>query len=290
MMAGMVIYGLINSIIFTLIAIGFTLTFGISGIANFAYGAFYVAGAYITWHLLNSLGFSYPLAIAISILVTGLSGALIYRFVLFRVRGIVLSEVIATFGLGIGFLELFRCIGLTGYDYKLPKFVDGSLEIFGVYVDYQRLIIIVLGALLVLFLWFFTHRTKMGLAFRAIAQDEDTALNFGIESDRTAMLSLGMGASLAAIAAIAIMPLSLIAVEEGNNILILALAVGIVGGMESTVGVIIASLIFGFSQIIVATYLSPNYTMIVMLAAIILILLVKPSGLFGKYKELEERI
>jgi len=289
-MAGMFIYGLINSIVFTLIAIGFTLTFGISGIANFAYGAFYVAGAYITWHLLNSLGFSYPLAIAISILVTGLSGALIYRFVLFRVRGIVLSEVIATFGLGIGFLELFRCIGLTGYDYKLPKFVDGSLEIFGVYVDYQRLIIIVLGALLVLFLWFFTHRTKMGLAFRAIAQDEDTALNFGIESDRTAMLSLGMGASLAAIAAIAIMPLSLIAVEEGNNILILALAVGIVGGMESTVGVIIASLIFGFSQIIVATYLSPNYTMIVMLAAIILILLVKPSGLFGKYKELEERI
>ena len=289
-MAGMFIYGLINSIIFTLIAIGFTLTFGISGIANFAYGAFYVGGAYMSWHLLSSLGLSYPLAIAISIVATGLSGALIYRFVLFRVRGIVLSEVIATFGLGIGFLELFRCIGLTGYDYKLPKFVDGSLALFDVYVDYHRLIIIALGAVLVLFLWFFIHRTKMGLAFRAIAQDEDTALNFGIESDRTAMLSMGMGGALAAVAAIAIMPLSLIAVEEGNHVLILALAVGIVGGMESTVGVIIASLIFGFSQIIVATYLSPNYTMIVMLAAIILILLIKPSGLFGKYKELEERI
>lgn len=289
-MAGMLIYGLINSIIFALITIGFTLTFGISGIANFAHGAFYVAGAYISWHLLNSLGFPYPLAIAISVLVTGFFGAILYRFVIFRVRGIILSEVIATFGLGIGFLELFRCLGLTGYDYKLPKFVDGSLELLGVYVDYQRLIIIVLGAVLLLFLWFFTHHTKIGLAFRAIAQDEHTALNFGVESDRTAMLSLGMGASLAALAAIAIMPLSLIAVEEGLHILILALAVGIVGGMESTMGVIIASLIFGFSQIIVATYLSPNYTMIVMLAAIILILLIRPSGLFGKFKELEERI
>ncbi len=289
-MAGMLIYGLINSIIFALITIGFTLTFGISGIANFAHGAFYVAGAYISWHLLNSLGFPYPLAIAISVLVTGFFGAILYRFVLFRVRGVILSEVIATFGLGIGFLELFRCLGLTGYDYKLPKFVDGSLELLGVYVDYQRLIIIVLGAVLLLFLWFFTHHTKTGLAFRAIAQDEHTALNFGVESDRTAMLSLGMGGALAAIAAIAIMPLSLIAVEEGHHILILALAVGIVGGMESTMGVIVASLIFGLSQIIVATYLSPNYTMIVMLAAIILILLIRPSGLFGKFKELEERI
>ncbi|MFH1350974.1 MAG: branched-chain amino acid ABC transporter permease [Pseudomonadota bacterium] len=289
-MVGILIYGLINSIVFTLIAIGFTLTFGISGIANFAYGAFYVAGAYISWHLLNSLHLSYPLAIALSVLITGLSGAVLYRLVLFRVRGIILAEVIATFGLGIGFLELFRCLGLTGYDYKLPKFVDGSIDLFGVYVDYQRLIIVALGALLMLFLWFFTHHTKMGLAFRAIAQDEHTALTFGIESDRTAMLSLGMGAALAAVGAIAIMPLSLIAVEEGNHILILALAVGIVGGMESTLGVIIASLIFGFSQMIVATYLSPNYTMIVMLAAIILILLIKPSGLFGKFKELEERI
>jgi len=286
----MLIYGLINSIIFTLITIGFTLTFGISGIANFAYGAFYVAGAYISWHLLNSLGFSYPLAIAISVLVTGFFGAILYRFVLFRVRGIILAEVIATFGLGIGFLELYRCLGLTGYGYKLPKFADGSLELLGVYVDYQRLIIIILGAVLLLFLWFFTHHTKTGLAFRAIAQDEHTALNFGVESDRTAMLSLGMGGALAAIAAIAIMPLSLLAVEEGHHILILALAVGIVGGMESTMGVVIASLIFGFSQIIVATYMSPNYTMIVMLAAIILILLIRPSGLFGKYKELEERI
>ena len=287
---GMIIYGLINAIMFTLITLGFSLTFGISGIANFAYGAFYVFGAYLCWHFLNSLGFSYPLAIALSVLAVGIFGAIIYRFVLFRIRGMTLSEVIATFGLGSGILEFFRSTGLTGHSYKLPVFVSGSLELFGVYVDYQRLIIIGIGIILLSFLWFFTHYTKVGLAFRGIAQDEYTALAFGIESDNTAMISIGIGSALASLAAITIMPLSLITVEEGNNILIIALAVGIVGGMESMTGVIIASLIFGFSQIIVATYFSTHYIMIVLLGTILLILVIRPSGLFGKFKELEERV
>ena len=286
----MVVYGLINSAVFILMAIGFSLTFGISGIANFAYGAFYIAGAYGCWHLLNTLGVPYFLALSISSLCTGILGSVIYRFVLFRVRGNILSEVIATFGLGMGILELFRSIGLTGHSYKLPKFVDGSLEIFGVYVDSQRLIIVGLALLLLVFLYLFTHYTRIGLAFRGIAQDEQTALSFGIESENTAMISMGIGSVLAALAAITIMPLSLISVDEGSHILILVLAVGIVGGIESTLGVIIASMIFGFSQIIVATYFTTHYTMLVMLGAIILILAVMPSGLFGKFKELEERV
>jgi len=289
-MSGMIVYGLVNSAVFVLMAMGFSLTFGISGVANFAHGAFYVTGAYVTWQLVNSLGFAYPLAIGISILVTGVFGAIVYWIVLYRIRGMELSEVIATFGLGVGLLETFRSIGLSGHSYKLPKFVDGSMEILGVYVDFQRLIIIGVAAALVFFLWLFSHHTKMGLAFRAIAQNEHTALTFGIESDITAMMSLGMGSALAAVAASVIVPLSLIQVDEGKHILILALAVGIVGGMESVLGIVIASLVFGFAQIIVATYFNPHYTMIVMFAAILIVLIVKPSGLFGKFKELEERI
>ena len=289
-MTGMFIYGLINSAVFVLMAIGFSLTFGISGIANFAYGAFYITGAYVCWHLLNSVGLYYPIAIAISILVSGVLGTLIYRYVLFRVRGISLSEVIATFGLGIGMLELYRSIGLTGHSYKLPVFMEGAVEIFDVYVDYQRLIILGLGILLLILLWAFTHHSKIGLAFRGIAQDEETALSFGIESERVSMLSFGIGSALAGLAAITIMPLSLLAVEEGGNVLVLVLAIGIVGGLESTLGVVVASLIFGFSRIIMATYFSPHYSMIITLVAIVVILAVKPSGLFGRFKELEERV
>jgi branched-chain amino acid transport system permease protein len=289
-MAGMLIYGLINSAVFTMMTLGFSLTFGISGVANFAHGAFYVTGAYVTLQLMKLLGIAYPIAIGLSILTTGLLGCLLYWLVLYRIRGLVLSEVIATFGIGIGLLEFLRSIGLTGHSHKLPKFMDGSVEIFDVYVDYQRLIILLVGTALVGFLWIFSRRTKIGLAFRGIAQDEYTALAFGVESDRTAMISVGVGAAFAALAAITVMPLSLIQVEEGGNILILALAVGIVGGMESVVGIIVASLLFGFSQIVVATYFSPHYSMIVLLVTIMLVLIVKPSGLFGKFKELEERV
>jgi branched-chain amino acid transport system permease protein len=289
-MSGLLVYGLVNSAVFILMAMGFSLTFGISGVANFAHGAFYVTGAYITWQLVNSLGFSYPLAIGLSILLTGVFGAVLYWIVLYRIRGMELSEVIATFGLGMGLLEVFRSIGLSGHSYKLPKFVDGSIEIVGVYVDFQRLIIIGAAATLIFFLWLFSHHTKIGLAFRGIAQDEHTALCFGIESDITAMVSLGVGSALAAVAAAVIVPLSLIQVDEGKHILILALAVGIVGGMESILGIIMASFVFGFAQIIVATYFNSHYTMIVMFAAILIVLIVKPSGLFGKFKELEERV
>jgi branched-chain amino acid transport system permease protein len=271
-------------------AIGFSLTFGISGVANFAYGAFYVTGAYIAWQLINSLGLSLVISIIVSAIITGLFGALLYWFVLFRIRGLLLSEIIATFGIGIGMLELYRSLGLSGHSYKLPTLVDGSIEILGVYVDYQRLIIIGVAAALVFFLWFFSHHTKMGLAFRGIAQNERTSLAFGIESEFTAMVSMGMGCCLASLAAAVIIPLSLIQVEEGSNVLILALAVGIVGGMESIAGVILGSLIFGYAQMAVATYFNPHYTVIVMLAAILIVLVIKPSGLFGKFKELEERV
>lgn len=289
-MFGMLLYGLINSAVYMLMAIGFSLTFGISGVANFAYGAFYVTGAYITWQLINSLGLSLVISIIVSAIITGLFGALLYWVVLFRIRGLLLSEIIATFGIGIGMLELYRSLGLSGHSYKLPTLVDGSIEILGVYVDYQRLIIIGVAAALVFFLWFFSHHTKMGLAFRGIAQNERTSLAFGIESEFTAMVSMGMGCCLASLSAAVIIPLSLIQVEEGSNVLILALAVGIVGGMESIAGVILGSLIFGYAQMAVATYFNPHYTVIVMLAAILIVLVIKPSGLFGKFKELEERV
>ena len=104
MFIGTVVYAVINSVILALLAIGFNLTFGISGVANFAYGALYVFSAYLSWMLLNLLGLPFFLSAIISIFITTLIGALMYRFVLQRVRGQALSEVIATFGIGLAIL------------------------------------------------------------------------------------------------------------------------------------------------------------------------------------------
>lgn len=290
MFLGTTIYAVINSVILLMLALGFNLTFGISGVANFAYGALYIMSAYLSWMFLNSLGVPYIFASLFSIIITMLFGALMYRLVLLRVRGQALSEVIATFGIGLAILEMFRYLGLVGFEYTLPVFIVGSFMIGAAYVDIQRILIVLIGTVLVVILWLFTHHTPLGLAFRGIAQDERTALTLGINSDRIATMSVSIGAGLAAIAATVIIPLGSISPGEGYEVLIKALAVCIIGGLGSTGGIILASFIIGFAERFTDTYLSSHWTMIVSLAAILIVLLIKPSGLFGKQKELEERI
>jgi branched-chain amino acid transport system permease protein len=290
MFIGTTIYALINTAILALMAIGFNLTFGISGIANFAYGALYVLAAYGIWMMLNLLHLPYLIAVSAAVIFNLILGALIYRFVLIRVRGQGISEVIATFGIGLAVLEMFSYFGWVGFEYTLPVLIDRSYIIAGTYVDMQRIIILVFSIILVLGLWLFTHYTSIGLAFRGIAQDERTALTFGIDTDWIATLSVSFGAGLAALAALFIIPLGSISPGDGYDVLIKALAVCIIGGLGSTGGVVMASFIVGFAERFTDTYIGSHWTMIVSLAAILIVLIVKPSGLFGKQKELEERI
>ena len=284
------IYGFVNSIILALIALGFSLTFGISGISNFAYGAFFVLAGYTVWILMHQLSLPFLPSIVLALIFTSVLGALLYRLVLLRIRGQVISEVIATFGVGLAILELFRYLGFTGFEYTLPVFTDGSMMIGETYIDHQRLWIVGIGIVLAVVLYFFTHHTKLGLAFRGIAQDERTALSLGINSDRIAGISVAFGSGLAALAAVVILPRGTISVNEGYDVLINAMAVCIVGGLGSTPGVVLASFLIGYAQMITDTISGPHWKMIVSLVAILLILVVKPSGLFGKQKELEERI
>jgi len=277
-------------VILALVAMGFNLTFGISGVANFAYGSLYIFAGFFTWILFNMLKIPYLFSVVLSVFCTACLGAMIYRFILLRVRGLSASEVIASFGIGLVILETFRFLGFVGFQYTLPVFITGSISIGRTFVDVQRLMIVGIGVLLAIFLKIFTHYTKMGLAFRGIAQDERTALVLGIDSDRAAMLSVAFGAGLASLAAIVILHLGTIAVEGGYGVLLNALAVCIVGGLGSTGGVVVASFLIGYAQVFTASYLGSHWIMIVSLIAILLILIIKPSGLFGKQKELEERI
>jgi branched-chain amino acid transport system permease protein len=290
MIRSVVLYGLVNSAILALTAMGFSLTFGISGVANFAYGAFYILSGFFVWMLLNYLKFPFVLAIVVTIGVVGVLGFVTYWAILLRVRGIVLSEVIATFALGVGILELFRWLGFVTYEFALPSFVKGMVVIAGVPLDYQRLFIFGIALALVLFLYFFTHHTRTGLAFRGIAQNERTAISLGIRSDLAGALSLSLGSAMASVAAIAILPLGIISINTGYEVMLIAVAVGIVGGLESIPGILVASLILGYAQIITGTYFKAEWMEVVYLAAIVLVLSIKPSGLFGKFKELEERV
>jgi branched-chain amino acid transport system permease protein len=284
------IYGIINSFSLALMAIGFTLVYGISRLPNFAHGALYVITGFAVWWLLNRLHLNYFVAIPLALVLMGLVGAAIYRFVLIRVRGMATSEIIATYALGLAILEFLRWMGFRGMTYTLPVFIEGSINIGGVPVDVQRIIVIAIGIIVVSFMWLFTHFNRTGLALRGMAQDEHAAMMLGIDSDWMAVIAMGMGSILAGLSAITLLPLGNIVVEAGYNVLILSIAVCIVGGLGSWVGAILAAFMIGFLQIITVAYIQSHFQMVVALLAIIVTLILRPSGLFGKQKELEERV
>jgi branched-chain amino acid transport system permease protein len=283
------LYGLINAAYLILIALGFSLVYGVSGVANFAHGAVYILTGFVVWTFLNPLGLSYPLTVAFSLIFTALIGAAIYRGVLFRVRGMPASEIIASFAVGMGIIELLKMVGFVG-TYGNPVFVRGSMEVLGVAVDYQRLMGVGAALGCILFLFFFIHHTKAGLGLRGMAQDERAAMMLGIDSDLAATISLALGSALASLAAIILLPLGNIYPGIGYDALTNALAVCIVGGLGSLGGTVIAGLLLAYAQVLTVRLLGGQWQMVVIFLAILLILLFKPSGIMGKQKELEERV
>jgi branched-chain amino acid transport system permease protein len=284
------IYGTINSIALALMALGFALVYGISRVPNFAHGALYVITGFITWILLRALGLNYLLAIVLAMVAIGVVSALMYQFVLIRVRGMAISEIIASYAIGLAILEGLRWGGFKGTTYTLPVFIEGSINLWDIPVDLHRVLVVGIGAAVVALLWFFTHYTRIGLALRGMAQDERAALMLGIDSDVMALVAMAFGAMLAGLAGIVLLPLGNIVVEKGYDVLIQAIAVCIVGGLGSWMGAVLAAFLIGFAQILTTVYLGAHFQMVVALMAIILTLILKPSGLFGRQKELEERV
>ncbi len=284
------IYGTINSVALALYALGFALVYGVSRLPNFAHGALYILSGFITWTVLNTFHLNYFLSILIALVATALIGSLIYQFVLIRIRGMEISEIIGSYAIALAILEGMRWAGFKGMTYTLPVFFEGSTTLAGVTVDYHRLAVVVVGAALVLSLWLFTRYTRIGLALKGMAQDERAALMLGIDSDIMALVAMGMGSLMAATAAVLLLPLGNIVVESGYNVLILAIAVCIVGGIGSWAGAVLAAFLIGFAQILTVVVLGTHFQQVVALFAIIVTLILKPSGLFGRQKELEERV
>jgi Branched-chain amino acid ABC-type transport system, permease components len=284
------LFGIINSVTLSLTALGFTLVYSISRLPNFAHGALYVTSGYIVWLCVNTLGLNYVLGIVIGIVATAIIGALMYRLIILRIRGMQISEIIATYAIGLAIIEGLRWGGLRGSTFTLPSFLAGSIEIGGIAVDYQRLFVLGSGVVVFAALGLFVKFTKTGLALKAIAQDERAAMMLGIDSDRKALVSFALGSGLSAFAAVLILPLGSIVVETGYNVLIYSIAVSIIGGLGSWGGAIVASFIIGFAQILTEVFLSTQYQMVISLLAIIVTLLLKPSGIFGKQKELDDRV
>lgn len=274
--------GLTIGSIYALVALGLTLVYGILHIPNFAHGALYMMGGYITFTMMTKYELNYWLAICVSITVVGLIGVLMERFVFFPLRfSSPIQDNIAAIGILL-FLEAFAQF-VWGAEYQsMPTPYGQVVQIFGLTFTMQRLLIIIAAIVVMILLQLFLKKTFTGATIIAMSQNREGANLVGINTNKVAMLTFMISGGLAAIAASLSSPINLVFPGMGELVILKAFVIIILGGMGSIPGAILGGYILGFSESLGATYISNDYKDIIAFALLIIILTVKPTGLFSK--------
>jgi branched-chain amino acid transport system permease protein len=284
-----IISGLISGSIYALLAIGFSLIFGVARIVNFAHTAFYMVAAYCIYVATGYLGLNPFVAMLITIVLVTLLGMISYKIFINPIREHEGAVLIATIALAMIFEQIMSLI-FTGSYLSVPALIDGYFIILGVKVFYQQLLTLcaalaVMGVLVV-----FLFKTKLGLAIRSTAQDREVANLMGINEARLAMITMGISVGLAAFTGAIVVPLRILEPQMWTPPLIMMMAVVVLGGLGSLKGSFIGAYILGFAEAMVV-FLAPMGAFLkgsVALSVMILVLLMRPEGLFGVYFE-EER-
>ena len=290
MLERILVNGLVLGGAYAVLAVGFSLIFGVAKIFNMAHTAMYMITAFLIFVGTNQLGFPYALSAVVTVGVTIGFGLLCYALLFDRVKVHQTTVMIISIAVAILCQEIFL-MTLGGHYRGIAPFVPGSVDILGVSVLYQHLFTI-LGCLATLFgLWVLLTKTNLGKAIRAVAQDSEIANLMGINVSRVCLITMGISAGLAAFAAVVSAPLAPIFPGMWMQPLIMILAAVVLGGLGSIKGSVFGAIILGFAETIVLTVI-PGGSFLrgaVSLAAMVLVLIARPEGLFGVVFE-EERL
>jgi branched-chain amino acid transport system permease protein len=289
MFQDILISGLINSGVYALLALGFSLIFGVARIVNIAHTAFYMLAAYALYGLLVIGGMPLLLAIPLAVAAVVALSLICYKLVIEPVRQHESAVLIATIALALIFQESLL-VAFGGSFRGIPNAVEGVVSIIGVRVSYQRLIVLVVVALTLAATWYLLNRTRLGLAIRAAANDQEIANLMGINVSRVAMYTVGISVALAAIAGVVVAPVFVVDPLMWLAPLVTMLAIVVLGGLGSLKGSVIGAFIIGYVEAI-TVFVVPSGSYLkgaVALSIMILVLLIRPEGLYGVVFE-EER-
>jgi branched-chain amino acid transport system permease protein len=284
-----IIGGLISGSTFALLAIGFSLIFGVARIVNIAHTAFYMVAAYCIYVATQKMGLHAIWGMLAAIVLVTLLGMIAYKFLINPIREHEGAVLIATIALAMIFQEVMSLI-FTGTFLSVPALIKGFFIILGVKVFYQQLLTFCAALLVMAVLWVFLMRTKLGLAIRSTAQDREVANLMGIDEARVAMITMGLSVGLAAFTGAIVVPLTILEPNMWMGPLIMMMAVVVLGGLGSLKGSFMGAYILGFAEALVV-FLAPMGAYLkgpVALSIMILVLLIRPEGLFGVSFE-EER-
>ena len=274
---------------YALLAIGFSLIFGVARIVNIAHTAFYMLAAYCFYTLLVKVGLGFVLSGVIAVAGVTLFSVLCYRVVIEPVREHEAAVLIATIALALVFQELML-FSFGGHYLGVPSTLEGGVRFLGVSIPYQRLLILVVAAAMLAGTWFFLYRTRLGLAVRATANDLEVANLMGMNVHRVAMVTVAISVALAAVAGVVVSPVFVVDPFMWLAPLVTMLAIVVLGGLGSLKGSLIGALIIGYVEAITVfalpagAYLKGAVALLIM----VIVLLARPEGLFGVAFE-EER-
>ncbi len=280
MLVDVIIFGTIWGAIYTILALGFTLIFGVVRILNLAYGAIYMVASYMIYSLVSSLGVPAVPAWLLAVIASGLIGVLLYIVFVYPMRDSLGRVLIVTAGIAIFLQEAAVLIYSTEPRY-VPTLLHGSLPILGVRVTHQQILTLFAAAALVVLLHAILVRTRLGRELRAVAQDTEMAALMGIPVERAYLTAMVLSSALAGAAGALVAPFLTVNPEMGWSPLLVAFTVVVLGGLGSLWGTIVAAFIVAYAENLTAFLISPQLRDVATFGIMIMTLVFRPHGLFG---------
>ncbi|MEE4348386.1 MAG: branched-chain amino acid ABC transporter permease [Paracoccaceae bacterium] len=276
--------GLTLGAMYALGSVGLALTFGTMRMFNMAHGVFMTIGAYAAFAMVTYAGAPLIVALLAGILTGGLIGAVMHLLVvqfMLETEDFEINILVATAGVGI-LLQDFLLKVFGGYPFSQPVQIEGIFRIGGVAVTYQSVVILLLATGLIAALAWALTRTKFGMAIRATAMNREAAMLMGVKTSRTYLQVLIIAGMLAGAAGILISSLSTLSPEMGQNPAVRAFVICVVAGLGSVTGAGIAAIALGLFEAAIQYYFGVRYGLPLMLALVVVVLIWRPAGLFGK--------
>src|SRR6201992_892359 len=275
--------GLINGSFYALLSLGLAVIFGMLNIINFAHGALYMMGAFVAYFLLNLLNIGYWPALIIAPIVVGIFGMLLERTMLQWLGGLGhLYGLLVALGLALilpGVCQNF--LGSSGLPYSIPDELKGGTNLGFMYLPIYRGWVVVFSLVVCLLTWYLIERTRLGAYLRAATENPTLVRAFCIKVPRMITLTYGLGVGLAALAGVLSAPINQVRPLMGANVIIVVFAVVVIGGMGSIMGSIITGFTLGVIEGL-TKYFYPEASNTVVFVLMVLVLLVKPTGLTGR--------
>jgi branched-chain amino acid transport system permease protein len=280
-LAQTVVNGLMVGMIYVLMAIGFTMVFGIMRIVNFAHGEFYMVGAFLFAILYGSNALPFAVSVVLAVGVTALLGLVMERIVFRRFRGNEVNGMIASVGVAL-IIQNSALLIWGASPRTVPPIVSGVLSIGGLVFPWSRLVVIIGAIVAVVSLNLLISHTRIGRAMRAVAQDAEIAEIQGIRVEIIFPAAFVLGVSLAAFAGVLMAPVLSVSPFIGLAPTLKAFVIVVIGGLGSVPGAVAGGLLIGLIESFAGTFVSASLAEILQFLVVIAVVLLRPQGLLGR--------